>query len=101
MNGFREGTGKLNCVVCDKEIMAGKRCIECFMSKKKKKPERPEVVLTGFDNGCTTDKYEYTYLTDTSHTITATDTTDASGRKIRTYKAGYPEMGLWGTQDRS
>jgi len=31
----------MKCVVCDKEIMAGKRCIECFMSKKKKVTEKP------------------------------------------------------------
>ena len=104
----------MECEVCTKEIMAGKRCIDCFMSKKKKRPEVMDLPLelgqytpVKFPSKRDTivGEYGYPYIIDTgitnttAHTLTSTETTNASGMKVRTYKVETPDTGIVWRQD--
>jgi len=102
----------MECIVCDKEIMAGKRCIECFISKKTKKPEvvilptKPATVMpdgiqaVGQDN--TIPIHEgpvdlwpnIDYSVADTHTMTSTSATADDGTIIRKWKVTYPRFDL-------
>ncbi len=112
----------MECEVCTKEIMAGKRCIDCFMSKKKKRPEVTEYPPSTvsplseppLEIGETyTDPYSLGIFTGTSgtannatasppgyqsHTLTATDTVE-NGQHVRRYKVNYPSIDYGETQE--
>ncbi len=105
MNGFRDGNDKPKCIICSKEIMAGKRCIECFMSKKKKRPEvtelPPSTVYSSsiHDLSIENEPFDIIYnTTATAHTLTATDTVE-NGQRTRRYKVNYPSLDYGSTQE--
>ncbi len=106
----------MNCTVCDKEIMAGKRCIECFISKKKKRPEIKELppstvypVSGPIEIGEVRESPGYPFntipeqngdisITATSHTMTSVDSIE-NGQNFRRYKVTYPSLDWGSTQE--
>lgn len=99
----------MECIVCEKEIMAGKRCIECFISKKTKKPEaliiptKPVTVMpdgiqaagpddTSYIRGTCTGWPNIEYGVADTHTMTVTNTTASDGTISRKYKVTYPRF---------
>jgi len=109
MNGFRDNKDKLTCTICDKEIIAGKRCIECFISKKTKRPEVSKVVGVPVDgrhlkstepplsipNSCIPvipNNNGWPFIGEETHAIISTNTTANDGTIIKTYKVNYPRF---------
>ena len=77
--------------------MAGKRCIECFMLKKTKKPElvqSTESPLSIHEGPVDLWPTNIEYAIADTHTMTSTSATADDGTIRRTYKVTYPRFDL-------